>query len=350
MAETQCVSKRQSAFRYEEVFPLRRGVGTLEPPEASPREQLHQVSESPVVPHLISKGTGSPGPAREANSTASDSDDPPPLIEEADLEAADADPVVGPPRLAPVDFNAPLPDFNRIMQGEEIRRRERANFGTLLVSRQWRQDEKEVAQRDSEKEEYGVYCDDAPIRLSQLLRLYDAAEIEAHLANFLSEVRNGKLDSPTALEAQAYAYELRKSCAWALSFKETLRQWGIQAEELPMLLEGSAAERTFAFYLPKGALSWSTLGAYPCETCYMPLQRKPVAYAQHMIGEPHLTRLQRFVGYLETTGPSEFLLCKICLKVIDPGFSVEEHNDSKKHKRAQETWLNALGSMAWSAQ
>ena len=316
-------------FRYEDVFPLRRGVGSRETPGASPHAP-RQVSEGPVLPHLIAKGAAQPDPTQEGHSAASDSDEPPPLIE--------YDPEID-----------SWTDVEKILNRAEAQlRRDHLALGALILASQ-SQDEKEDAkacyESDKEVEDCATYCDDVPVFLNQ----YDDAETKADLTHFLSDVRNGKLDNPTPMQAQAYVKELRKSRLWAMSFKQTLRQWEITAEELPLLLEGSAAARTFAFYLPEGALSWSTLGAYRCETCYMPLQQQPLAYAHHMLGEPHLTRLQRFVGYLEAIGPSEFLLCKICLKVIDPEYSGEEHNDSKKHKRAKETWLSVPG-MAWSAQ
>ena len=72
--------KWQSVFCYEDVFPLRRGVGSRETPGASPHAP-RQVSEGPVLPHLIAKGAAQPDPTQEGDSAASDSDEPPPLIE-----------------------------------------------------------------------------------------------------------------------------------------------------------------------------------------------------------------------------------------------------------------------------
>jgi hypothetical protein len=134
--------------------------------------------------------------------------------------------------------------------------------------------------------------------------------------------------------ARVYSGKLRRAHAWSLSFRATMTQWEIEPGELPKLASPSAAYDTFAFYLPAGAQNWVTKGSYSCDTCYMHDQPTPVSYAQHVSGEPHVTRLERFIAYLEAPASNALTLCKICLKIIDPNFTVKDHDNSKKHKRA----------------
>ena len=212
----------------------------------------------------------------------------------------------------------------------------------ILSSEPPRFEQTHTVDEENKNQEKDFSIERSQVPLGQFLRHHEASEIKVgDLQNFLTEVKDGLLDHPTPEMARVYSGKLRRAHAWSLSFRATMTQWEIEPGELPKLASPSAAYDTFAFYLPAGAQNWVTKGSYSCDTCYMHDQPTPVSYAQHVSGEPHVTRLERFIAYLEAPASNALTLCKICLKIIDPNFTVKDHDNSKKHKRAMARTLAA---------